>query len=133
MALFDPLSFLPGVHACANGSKVQLGPNAKRLPVDELAAVIAHEHGHIVLKHRRERVKWLLTLKWLDFDMWRAMCWDQEVAADLWAVRNGHGPGLARYLNRRSFDKHLPGFWHPPAIFRLDMIEQFERAKNAQQ
>lgn len=102
-------------------SNVHLGPACKHLPVDELAAVIAHEHGHIVMGHRLERVKWLLTAKWRDVPKWRKACWEQELQADIRATFLGHGRALARFIRH-----HAPehgSMWHPPKWQRLAVIE----------
>jgi hypothetical protein len=119
--------------------RISIGPKFKQLPADEQAAVIAHEDGHIRMGHRWQRIVWLFRAEWLNVAEWRRKVWQQEYDADAWAVGAGCGDGLLRLIRRRvGVDA---GMWHPPAILRMNriqqfmsqrkaMIEIFERAKN---
>jgi len=109
-------------YAGVSGSEVMLGPGAKHLPVDELAAMIAHEHGHVLMRHARQRIVWLLTGKWLRPQRWLRMCQEQEFQADRYAVLQGHGVALLRFIRKRS--PEYGGPFHPPRHQRLARIHQ---------
>lgn len=106
--------------------RIKLGPAAAKLPVDELAAVIAHEDAHLKLHHTRQRWKWALQFIFMriDLEQLRGLCWSQELQADRWAAEAGCGPALIRFIRRRHPTES--GMWHPPASMRLAHLANYE-------
>ncbi|RQN37360.1 M48 family metalloprotease [Paraburkholderia tropica] len=63
------------------------------------AAVIAHERGHLRHWHAEKRLLWFLTLRVLwDWQGFLQMCEEQELEADRYARKMGHGLALRMFL-----------------------------------
>jgi Zn-dependent protease with chaperone function len=75
----------------------------------EQAAIIAHETAHIHGWHQWKRIWWILSFQWKGLP---EKCKLQELEADRYAVQNGHGPGLLKFLKRcrNSTSKFHPTF-----------------------
>lgn len=64
----------------------------------EQHAVMAHEMGHIVGSHMRQRWALFLKFDWLAWDDFAAKLRAQELQADEWAARTGHAAGMISAL-----------------------------------
>lgn len=101
-------------------SWIRVGPGFLARPDDQCAAILAHEQGHIAGWHSFMRVLWLLMLLplWAP-ELTERLCLKQELAADDYARRKGHGPALLRAL------KNMCGVYHDP--FLDERIARLER------
>jgi len=70
------------------------------LPTIEQEAILAHELGHIVYRHTRQRIIWALQLRWLWDSSFSDMLRDHELEADAFAVDSGHAEGLLAFLSK---------------------------------
>lgn len=100
---------------------VQTGKEFCRLSPLEQMAIYAHEDGHIFYRHAWARLWWLLTLRaFFRQDEFFSLCETQEIEADQYAARRGHGPGLISFLLRLQPDVKSDGY--PTARQRLEAI-----------
>src|SRR5258708_1446813 len=80
------------------GSIIIIGIWALTLHVEQREAIIAHERGHIALRHSLKRI--LHCYLHLFSSHLRSFYHNQEFQADAWAANNGHWKGLIAYLTR---------------------------------
>lgn len=100
---------------------IQLGEDFYRLTPREQEAVLAHEQGHIVYRHARKRLWWVLTLRvFMKPKAYWAMCETQELEADRYAVALGHAAGLITFLWRRGL--HVKSTGYPTPKKRIEAI-----------
>lgn len=102
-------------------SAVLVGPAFDRLPPREQASVLMHERGHIVMRHASQRRRWALQLRFLWDPRFSELVRDQEYAADMYAVKNGHAPGLLAFLAR--YVEIEPDPLHPSPRDRISRIK----------
>lgn len=86
----------------------------------EREAVISHEIGHIIHLHALKRIWWILSGRWSGIQQ---RCRNQEFEADRYAVMNGHGGPMLRFLNRTR-TPHNSAF-HPSSDERIAAIRRF--------
>jgi hypothetical protein len=98
---------------------IQVGDLFDRLSRDEQAAVVFHECGHIYHRHVLKRIWRLLTFRWRGF---YAMCEQQELEADQFAVGLRQRRGLESFLLRHASRVKSPGY--PTAAQRLEAIRE---------
>ena len=96
---------------------IQLGDGFYRLSDLELAAIVAHEEGHIHHRHALKRLWWMVSFRWKGFSQ---RCEAQEMEADRYAVERGHAPGLISFLFRQQMHVKSPGY--PTARRRIEAI-----------
>lgn len=80
-------------------SWIRVGPGFLARADDECKAILAHEQGHIAGWHGTLRLLWAL----VGLPLWapqltQRLCLRQELAADDYARRKGHGSALLRAL-----------------------------------
>lgn len=94
-----PLFYRPNRNAYTNGLVVYVGPSLRAgLAADELAAVVAHERGHLAHGHAwRNLARSCLFLRSSE-----ARDFLQECEADDYAAARGHADALSRALRRVS-------------------------------
>lgn len=86
---------------CTPWGTIQLGDEFFRLARFEQRAVLAHEHGHIRKWHAWARIWWLVTLHaFFRTDDFLALCQEQEMEADRYAVEQGYRTGLISVLTQ---------------------------------
>ena len=85
---------------------------------DQARAVISHEIGHLKKHHAIIRIWWLLSLQWRNI---AARCRQQEMDADEYAVRDGHGNGLISFL--LLVKSHISPL-HPTHVDRMKNIHR---------
>lgn len=96
---------------CTPWGTIQIGAEFYKLPPVEQQAILAHEEGHLHHKHHLKRLSWFLTLRvFFRPQKFFEMCEAQELEADKYAVRRGHGIGLVAYLCRYSMHVKSPGY-----------------------
>jgi Zn-dependent protease with chaperone function len=112
-------------HALGFGTIV-VGRFFYRLPKIEQDAIIAHEVGHLVNHHVRQRVLWALQLRWLWCENFSDMLRDHEFEADAFAVESGHAEGLLAFISRLT-----PAPLYPSPQERIVRIHAIEGARRA--
>ena len=115
------------VRGFGSRQRIVLSPAFYAIPVDEQKAIIQHEIAHVAMRHQWQRIKWLVTGKWLDFRAWQAAVWAQEYDADEFAARAGHAPALIRFLQRRA--EVESDIWHPPVRDRIEKLRGIHGSK----
>ena len=93
---------------------IYLGLRFHGLDDEVKAAVIAHEEGHIKGHHS----EWRLVCLLLCFPLLPLLCRQQEIWADAYATRIGHGPALLKLLQ----SEYNGGFLNPSHAKRRSMI-----------
>jgi Zn-dependent protease with chaperone function len=101
---------------------IQTGDLMAVLSDHERDAVIAHERGHLVHWHAEKRLLWFITLRVrFDWEGFLAMCERQELEADRYAIRKGHGNGLRTFLLRHGNRRKALGY--PCLSERLEALD----------
>jgi Zn-dependent protease with chaperone function len=93
------------------------------MTVDEVEAIVAHELGHLVLRHHRTR--WWLTFSLVGRLWFNRVCKRQEFAADEWAAWRV-GPMALRRALAKLGDGRLfhEGPRHPSIAQRLHALQE---------
>lgn len=115
--------------------RIETGRYFSKLSPEEKAAAIAHEEGHLFLKHALRRVWWACSFKFLNPNKFFKEVQEQEFEADAYAARKGHALGLVSILSREharvlrgEFDPKSDPL-HPAPIERIMRLVDFNRRK----
>lgn len=74
-------------------------PIFHRLPAPIRTAILAHEEGHLMLGHTRQRLRWLFSGRWWrDPEGVRAALKNQEYEADAYCASRGFADFLIAFL-----------------------------------
>lgn len=115
-----PISRL--VAAQMGGGLVVTGRTFDRLTNSQKRAVLAHEEGHATLRHQRERLRYIFTGRWARLP---ELCRQQELEADAYAVKKGHGTALVNFIHAATLSPTDPpkgGGLHPSPHERIIAI-----------
>lgn len=94
-----PLSFYAETVGFAFWKTIRTGEAFETLSPEEAHAVITHEEGHIRYWHIEKRMLWVLSGRaFFNPEGFFALCATQELEADDYAAKRGHGAALAAFL-----------------------------------